>query len=108
MSDAQDEYAQHLDKCSKLLPAWFVGRMTFDNWHFGLALTTGQVLYVEHLSDVRQAVDGSLWLEVVLYGQADADTHLWKFGKLIGAPTSRKHASVNAAHVVFVVELADT
>ena len=108
--DPETAYDDNIDRCAKLLPAWFVPRMMDDNWHFGMVLVTGQALYVEHLHDVRKAADGSIWLEVALYDQEDASTHLWKFKHfpLVGAPTSRKRASVNLAHVVFVTELADT
>lgn len=108
--DPETAFHGNIDRCAKLLPAWFVARMMDDVWHFGMVLATGQALYVEHLDDVRKAADGSIWLEVVLYGQQDANSHLWKFKHfpLVCAPTSRKRASVNLAHIVFVTELAGT
>jgi hypothetical protein len=109
--DKEKEYAEHLDKAYKLLPAEFVSRMMDDVWSFGLLLAGGQVLGVAHIDDVRQAADGSLWLEVELLEvspvRSDRSWGLWSNG-LVLAPTSRIKASVAVAHVVCAVELADT
>ena len=62
--------------------------MMFDEWHFGLVLSTGQVLFIEHISDVRQAADGSIWIDVDMHTQEDAKDHFWaKDWNLVGAPT---------------------
>jgi arginase family enzyme len=108
--DAQGKYAEHLEEAYKLLPTWFVGRMMDDNWHFALILSTGHALYVENIRYVRRAADNSIWIDAHLYSQKDADTHSWqiKDTKLIGAPTSRGTVSINAEHVVYAVEMADT
>ena len=49
--------------------------MMFDEWHFGLVLSTGQVLFIERVSDVRQAADGSIWIDVDMHTQEDAKDH---------------------------------
>jgi hypothetical protein len=107
-----DAFAQSWARMAELLPAWFVERMSGDVWHFGLLLTTGQTLYAETLLDVTQAADGSLWLELRLAENPDS---LWMeraaesgWPKVTVCPTSRDTCSVAVAHVVCVVELADT
>jgi hypothetical protein len=91
-----------LERCQKLLPAWFVPRMMDDTWVFGLLLSTGKVLAIEHIDEVHRAADGSLWIDVDMCGDpVDA----WA---ALHAPTSRTRASVNVAHIVCALELSDT
>jgi hypothetical protein len=33
------------------------------------------VLFIEHISDVRQAADGSIWIDVDMHTQEDAKDH---------------------------------
>lgn len=89
----------------ELLPAWFTKRMMSDSWAFGLLLSTGHTLYIERISNIVVAIDGNLWIDVVMKdGRPISD-----FGdKLLISPTSRTTASINAFHVVAAVELADT
>ncbi|HZF51300.1 MAG TPA: hypothetical protein VE093_21730 [Polyangiaceae bacterium] len=91
----------------KLLPAWFVPRMMGDSWYFGLLLTTGQVMAAQTIQKVSQAANGDIWIDVEL---CDHTPSQGDFGgaRVIAAPTSRRTASVNASHIVAVVELADT
>jgi hypothetical protein len=94
---------------ARLLPAWFVPRMMQDAWSFGLLLTTGHVLCIETIERIRQAADGSLWLDVSMIRDVSFLREIWgKNLNLIGAPTDRLTASVNAAHVIWAFELADT
>ena len=100
-----------MDRMSRLLPAWFNKRMSYDAWAFGLLLTTGRVLHVETIHDVSQAADGSLWLDVRLGKQNDVDAeHPQKVGwpPLAHSPTDRDTCSVAVSHIVCAVELADT
>jgi hypothetical protein len=111
MKDAQDHYAEHLEKLHLAIPAGLMGRMTDDNWHFAIVLTSNIALYVEHVSTIRMGADKKLWIDAHLYSQTDADSHFWKFPptiKLIGAPTSRGEVSINVDQIMFMVEMADT
>ena len=106
MTDLHDLIAARkarLGRCQQLLPAWFVPRMMDDTWVFGLLLSTGRVLAVEHIDEVHQAADGSLWVDVDMR-EGPVDT--WP--TVIHAPTSRTRASVNVAHIVCALELSDT
>jgi hypothetical protein len=101
----------HAARLAKLLPAWFCERMAFDNWHFGLLLTTGQMLHIATIQNVHQSADGGLWLDVELlepdsFWNGRAIKRGWPAGAF--APTARRVCSVNVAHVVCAVELADT
>ena len=95
---------------AKLLPAWFVERMMGDCWFFALLTNDGIMICISTITDVRQAADGSIWLDVELL----TDETFWVaklreggFKTLI-APSSRTTASINAAHVVAAFEIADT
>lgn len=94
---------------SALLPAWFIPRMMTDEWSFGLLMTTGVIMAISCIDSVNQAADGSIWLDVRMWGS----DHLWvelhrKTMPLMAAPTKRLQASINAAHVIAAFELADT
>lgn len=107
IADPLAEHYEHITKSTRLLPAWFVPRMMDDNWFFGLLLTTGQTLAISQIDGVCQAADGSIWLKVTMLDETYKHSVVhWE--NLIGAPTSRLTASINAAHVVCAVELADT
>ena len=108
-SDAEKKYREWLELADKRLPAWFVPRMMFDEWHFGLLLTTGKTLLISHITNVHVAVDKSIWIDVTMQSEEDAKTHFWgKRWDLIGSPTRRNEASINAAHIICAIELADT
>ena len=94
----------------ELLPAWFTTRMMTDDWSFGLLLVTGQMLHIECINAIR-GEPGNVWLDVTmgvefpvcLRGNED-----WS-DRIVNSPTKgRTSASINAAHVVTAVELADT
>lgn len=97
----------------RLLPAWFVPRMTQDTWSFGLILSNDLVLAIEQIDNVVSGADGSIWLDVEMTS-ADRVRDMKRFlpasisDRLIGAPTSRTTASINTAHVIAAIELADT
>jgi hypothetical protein len=90
-----------------ILPAWFVPRMATDSWCFGLRLTTGDVMVIEHITNVVQAKDGSIWIDVLMSPYVDKlpDQATTKY---LFAPTSRCEASVNTAHIICAFKLADT
>jgi hypothetical protein len=68
--DPVTDYAARLERCAKFLPAWFVPRMMDDTWVFGLLLSTGPTLAIEHIDNVSQAADGSLWVDVTMHTRA--------------------------------------
>jgi hypothetical protein len=96
-----------IEEASRLLPAWFVPRMMGEEWVYGLMMASGNVIAVERIEAVRRAADGALWLDVSL---APADDY-WGGNNydpsVFGAPSSRRRASVNAAHVAAAFELVD-
>lgn len=109
-----DEFDAQVRQAEQLLPAWFIPRMMCDEWSFGLLLTSGVVLAITHISAVRQGVNGTVWLDVDMAPSTDRllpissalqdDLPI----RIVGAPTTRLAASVNAAHVIWAFELADT
>ncbi len=88
----------------QILPAWFVARMMTDDWHFGLMLVTGKVLAISSIDRVFMGANDSIWMDVTL---SEYDLSM-KGLDILNAPTSRRKATVNAAHVVAAFELADT
>src|SRR5260370_22598359 len=92
--DAGYESAE-LKNAKKLLPAWFVPRMMSDEWQFGLLLTTGDILCISTINEVRQAADGAVWLDVEMLDGASYEPEESRF--LVAPISSRLTASVNAA-----------
>lgn len=93
-----------MEEAERILPAWFVGRMMGDVWHFGLLLSTGAVLFVECINRVWQAANGDVWIDVRL-AEGDAPSKFCGVAPS-GSPTIRAECSVNARHIVAAVELA--
>jgi hypothetical protein len=89
-----------------LLPAWFVSRMMREDWVYGFVMAYGSIIAVERVEAVHQAADGSLWMDVRL---APADDY-WSGNydpSVFGAPSTRRQASINCAHVAAAFELVD-
>lgn len=99
------EHDERIDAARQLLPAWFVPRMMDDNWVFGLLLANGKTLVIEQIDEVRQAGDGSIWIDATMYQGGRCDVRDWN---LVYTPTSRSQVSINVAHVILALELADT
>jgi hypothetical protein len=90
----------------KLLPAWFAPHMMKQDWTYGLMLPNGHVIAVRRINEVTRAVDGTLWLDVTL---APADDY-WGGNYdpgIFGAPSARRSASINVAHVAAAFDLVD-
>lgn len=90
----------------KLLPAWFIPHMMRDTWVFGLMLTNGHVIAITHIENVTRGLDGNIWLDVIL---APADD-VWGGNydpAIFGAPSSRRNASINVAHIAAAYDLVD-
>ena len=94
----------------ELLPAWFTTRMMEDSWSFGLLLVTGQMLHIDSIDAIR-GEPGNVWLDVTMGVEFPSDLKRngdWA-DRIVSSPTKgRTTASINAAHVVMAVELADT
>jgi len=103
----ETERHSQVEEARRLLPAWFVPRMMGEEWVYGLMMASGNVIAVERIDAVRRAADGALWLDVIL---APADDY-WGGNNydpsVFGAPSSRRRASINAAHVAAAFELVD-
>jgi len=89
------------ERAAAILPAWFVSRMMGDTWSFALLTTDRTAILISTIMNVRQAADGSIWLDVELL-----ESDEWKFWQnnlcamgyqILTAPTSRTSARVNAA-----------
>lgn len=101
-----------IDAAEKLLPAWFIRRMMTDRWTYGLMLTSGHVMVIDRISSIRQAADGTIWLDVEMQ-QKKKDLRLEpelreipSNFKYLLSPTERNLASINAAHIIAAFELA--
>lgn len=89
---------------------WFLRRMMNDNWCFGLLLTGGIMVAITHILRTRVTRDGTLWIDVEMMDGKDIHGMMAipvPF-TVVGAPTSRTDASINAAHIIWAIELADT
>jgi hypothetical protein len=89
-----------------LLPAWFVPRMTTDDWSFAFLMVNGDIIHFTHIEAVHASADG-IWLDIHLIQDKDLNP-LALEGRQITAPTSRTTASVNARHVMMAFETNDT
>jgi hypothetical protein len=106
MSDETDVREEAIEWCKeawRLIPAWFIERMTSDVWSFGLLLETGHTLCIERIVAIRQGADGTIWIDVEMMTSPPLG-----ISRFITAPTSRTRASVQASKVVAAFELADT
>ena len=66
------------------------------------------LLVIENIDEVRQAADGSIWLNVTM---SDKDAFVEAASlepNLLYSPTPQRTASVNASHIIMALELAST
>jgi hypothetical protein len=99
------DFVMSSEEVKELLPAWFTERMTIDTWFFGLLTVDGTIIGIERIEAIKQAADGSIWIDVQLL---DSEYSNSSIKKLFLAPTSRTTASINTSHIVAAFELADT
>jgi hypothetical protein len=89
-----------------LIPAWFTSRMIDDVWGFGLLLENGNILGIECIEKIYQAVDGSLWMDVRLLSSTSNIAYERLGDKLVIAPMpDRCNASVNISKIVAAFEI---
>jgi hypothetical protein len=70
-------------------------------------MSSGVTIGVQQLINVVEDQNGGLWLEVNLLLNDELDRAV-SAGKLRGAPSKRRRATINAANVLAVLELSDT
>jgi len=96
----------------KLLPAWFVGRMTDSIGDFAFLLTTGDVVHFATITAIRQDVTGALWIDVMVSVPPKRVALVSHCGEERGwlwrvAPQSADTASIRADQIVAAVDLTD-
>jgi len=100
-----DQDKKIVEAC-RLIPAWFIPRMTTDSWFFGLLMDTGQTICIRAINRVQQGADGTIWIDVEM---SDELPLAWRQnGGMIITPTSRRTASIQASKIMAAFELADT
>lgn len=91
---------------AELLPAWFAERIAEDGTRFGVLLGTGHVLIVDRVRGVRSAAGGQVWLDVEIIVPFKKDGFPWGHFPLVKlSAEERAISSINAAHIVAVVEV---
>jgi hypothetical protein len=99
------DFVMSSEEVRELLPAWFTERMIGDVWFFGLLTVDGTIIGIQRIEAIKQAADGSIWIDVQLL---DSEPSNSSGKKLFLSPTSRTSASINTSHIVAAFELADT
>jgi len=89
-----------------LLPGWFAERISRDGTRFGVLLATGHVLIVDRVRSVRAAIGGQVWLDVEIIVPFKKEGFPWGHFPLVKlSADERAISSINAAHIVAVVEV---
>jgi hypothetical protein len=102
VGEGEEEEVTMQDATNDPTGIWWLDRMSGDDWSFGL------LLCVDHVEGWHRDEAGNLWVTVEMTLEANVLKAASPWGIVIGAPTSRSTASINAAHVVAAIELADT
>jgi hypothetical protein len=90
----------------ELLPCWFTDRILSERGRFGMLLDTRQVLIIDAIKAIRQGPSGVVWLDVELVIPYRKEGFPWgHFPVLKSSGPDRAMCSLNAAHVVAVVEV---
>ena len=93
-------------RVADLLPSWFAERLAEDGTRFGVLLGTGHVLIVDRVRGVRAAAGGQVWLDVEIIVPFKKDGFPWGHFPLVKlSADERALSSINAAHIVAVVEV---
>ena len=100
-----DEHLERVAAATELLPAWFVARMMDDVWQFGLMLTSGRTIGISQILNVTEDKAGNIWIDAVMLGRDPGQTSI----DILTAPCpERLNISINARHIVAVLEIAYT
>ena len=90
----------------ELLPCWFTDRILSEPGRVGALLDTRQVLIIDAIKSVRQGPNGIIWSDVDLVIPYRKDGFPWgHFPVLKSSGLDRATCSINAAHIVAVVEV---
>jgi len=90
----------------ELLPCWFADRIATEPGRFGILMQTRQVLVVDAIHAVRQGAGGMVWLDVEIVVPHRKDAFPWgHFPVLKSSGPDRAMCSINAAHIVAIVEV---
>ncbi|MFM8282214.1 MAG: hypothetical protein ACKOCW_01545 [Planctomycetaceae bacterium] len=101
-----DDTAPRRRPIQELLPAWFTDRIAAAPCRMALLLATSQVLVVDRIRAVREAPGGAVWIDVELMIPHRKDGFPWgHFPVIKSSSPDRALCSINAAHVVAVVEV---
>lgn len=93
-------------QAAELLPAWFAERLAQEGTRFGVLLGTGHVLIVDEVRNVRAAPGGQVWLDVEIIVPFKKEGFPWGHFPLVKlSADERANSSINAAHIVAVVEV---
>ncbi len=95
------------EDATRLLPAWFSGRMVGLQGTFGLLLTTGDVVRCTSIVAVHLSTTGLVLLDVILdnAGVPDGIDLAWRSKHFLGVPApAATLATINLTHIVAVVE----
>jgi hypothetical protein len=73
-------------------------------------MTNGDYVHFSHITNVVQAADGTVWVDVSLHKPMElVDIFRGSLpGKHIFAPTSRTEASINSSHIMMAFETGDS
>jgi len=93
MTDTQSRTFTNPDEASRVLGAWFVGRMMVKGGAFELRLVDGVQVLVDSIMSITVAANGSIWLDVELTPRRTYEP------KVISGRHQRTRATINAAHV---------
>ena len=90
----------------ELLPCWFTDRILAEPGRFAALLDTRQMLIIDAIKAVRQAPNGSVWLDVEIVVPYRKEGFPWgHFPVLKSCSPDRATCTINAAHIVAVVEV---
>jgi len=89
-----------------LLPEWLAARLGAGPARFGILLVTGHVVVIDAVRHVRQSPAGQVWIDVELLIPFKKDGFPWGHFPLVKRTSEDRAAgSINAAHVVALVEV---
>jgi hypothetical protein len=90
------------DAMGKILPVWYVRRMSTDFWGFGLLLTSGNILAIARIEGLSS---DKAWIEVSLKPKQDGLPNELFGTPVIYAPTDRLTASVRIDQISAAFEI---
>lgn len=91
---------------ASLLPEWLAARLASGPARFGILLVTGHVVVIDAVRHVRMSPAGQVWIDVELLVPFKKDGFPWGHFPLVKRTAQDRAAgSINAAHVVALVEV---